>query len=103
MVMPNDAAWTAAKQKMAHLYKYPARYEDKIKGNQGTSVIRDISDPDSLTNMSIDMDITTPLVFNVNKQPKIGSKLWTLDDFIANKGATADYLLNTFGTSRRSA
>jgi hypothetical protein len=102
MVMPNDAAWTAAKQKMAHLYKYPARYEDKIKGNQGTSVIRDISDPDSLTNMSIDMDITTPLVFNVNKQPKIGSKLWTLEDFIANKGATAKYLLNTFGDTLRS-
>jgi hypothetical protein len=48
------------------------------------------------------MDITTPLVFNVNKQPKIGSKLWTLEDFIANKGATAKYLLNTFGDTLRS-
>ena len=102
MVLPTDAAWTAAKQKLAHLYKYPARYEDKIKGNDGTTVIRDIKDPDSLTNMSINMDLTTPLVFNVNKQPKVGSKLWTLEDFIANKGATAEYLLNTYGDTLRN-
>ena len=102
MVMPTDAAWTAAKQKIAHLYKYPARYEDKIKGNQGSTVIRDIADPDSLSNMSMNMDITTPLVFNVNKQPKVGSKLWTLEDFIANKGATAQYLLNTYGDTLRN-
>ena len=33
MVMPTDAAWTAAKQKIGSLYKYPEKYEDKIKGN----------------------------------------------------------------------
>lgn len=102
MVLPTDAAWTAAKQKIGHLYKYPEKYEDKEKGNQGTSVIRTIADPDSLAKMSMDMDLTTPLVYNVNKQPKVGSKLWTLEDFIANKGATAEYLLNTFGDTLRN-
>ena len=102
MVMPTDAAWTAAKQKIGGLYKYPEKYEDKIKGNEGTSSIRTIADPDSLANMSINMDLTTPLVFNVNKQPKVGSKLWTLEDFIANKGATAEYLLNTYGDTLRN-
>ena len=102
MVMPTDEAWIKAKQKLAHLYKYPEKYEDKQKGNQNSSVIRSIADPDSLANMSINMDLTTPLVFNVNKQPKIGSKLWTLDDFIANKGATAEFLLNTYGDTLRT-
>jgi hypothetical protein len=102
MVLPSDEAWTKAKQKLAPFYKYPARYEDKIRGNFGTSVIRNIANPDSLTNMSVEMDITAPLVFNVNKQPKVGSKLWTLEDFIANKGATAEYLLNTFGDTLRN-
>ena len=102
MVLPTDEAWTKAKQKLAHLYKYPDKYEDKEKGNLGTSVIRNIADPDSLSNMSLNMDLTTPLVFNVNLQPKVGSQLWTLEDFIANKGATAEYLLNTYKDTLRT-
>ena len=102
MVLPTDEAWTKAKQKLASLYKYPSKYEDKVKGNQGSSVIREIKDPDSLANMSMNMDITAPLVFNVNRQPKVGGKLWTLEDFIDNKGATAEYLLNTYGDTLRN-
>ena len=102
MVLPTDEAWTKAKQKLASLYKYPSKYEDKMKGNQGSSVIREIKDPDSLANMSMNMDITAPLVFNVNRQPKVGGKLWTLEDFIDNKGATAEYLLNTYGDTLRN-
>ena len=102
MVLPTDEAWTKAKQKLASLYKYPNMYEDKIKGNQGSTVYRTIQDPDSLANMSMNMDITAPLVFNVNRQPKVGGKLWTLEDFIANKGATAEYLLNTYGDTLRN-
>ena len=102
MILPTDEAWIKAKQKLASLYKYPEKYEDKDKGNYGTSVIRTIADPDSLSNMALEMDLTAPLVFNINKQPKVGGKLWTLEDFIANKGATADYLLNTFGDTLRN-
>ena len=102
MVLPTDEAWTKAKQKLASLYKYPNKYEDKVKGNQGSSVIREIKDPDSLANMSMNMDITAPLVFNVNRQPKVGDKLWTVEDFVANKGATAEYLLNTYGDTLRN-
>jgi len=104
MVMPTDEAWTKAKQKIASLYKYPNKYEDKQKGNEGTASYRTIADPDSLANMSMEMDLTSPLVFNVHKQPKLNgsTKLWDLDDFIANKGATAKYLLNTFGDTLRN-
>ena len=102
MVLPTDEAWTKAKQKLASLYKYPNMYEDKVKGNQGSTVYRTIKDPDSLANMSMNMDITAPLVFNVNRQPKVGGKLWTLEDFIANKGATAEFLLNTYGDTLRN-
>jgi uncharacterized surface protein with fasciclin (FAS1) repeats len=105
MVMPTDEAWQKAKEKIKHLYKYPSIYEDKYEseaGENAQTIFRTIADPDSLTNMSINMDLTTPLVFNIHKQPKTTSKLWELDEFVANKGATARYLLNTFGDTLRS-
>lgn len=102
MILPTDEAWTKAKQKLAPYYKYADKYEDKEKGNVGTTAYRTISNTDSLANMCMDMDITTPLVFNMNKQPKVGDKLWTLEDFIENKGATAKYLLNTYGDTLRN-
>ena len=104
MVMPTDEAWTKAKQKLATYYKYPQKYEDKRKADQGatTDIYRTIDNPDSLANMSMEMDLTTPLVFNVHKQPKKSSQLWTLEDFIADKGNSAEYLLNTFGDTLRN-
>ena len=101
MVMPTDAAWQKAKQKMLSLYKYADKYEDKVKGDQGTTAYRTIENVDSLRDMSIDMDLTTPLVFNVHKQPKTGDELWTLEQFIQDKGASAKYLLNTYGDTLR--
>ncbi|MBO7069219.1 MAG: hypothetical protein J6W52_11200 [Bacteroidaceae bacterium] len=104
MVMPTDEAWTKAKQKLASLYKYPSKYEDKIKGNgnNGTAPVRTIDNPDSLTNMSLNMDLVTPLVFNVNKQPKVGEELWKVEDFANDKGVSAKFLLNTYGDTLRS-
>ena len=75
MVMPTDMAWDKAKEKLEPLYKYPNRYEDKLKGNEGTSYVRNINDPDSVANLSMEMDITCPLVFNQHEQPEDGSYL----------------------------
>lgn len=102
MILPTDEAWTKAKQKLAPYYKYPNKYEDKDKGDVGTTAYRDIKDPDSLANMSMEMDITSPLVFNLNKQPKVGENKWTFEEFLENKGATAKYLLNTYGDTLRN-
>lgn len=103
MIVPTDEAWEKAKQKLAPLYKYPQKYEDKIKSNKGQGRnVREIKNPDSLANMCMEMDLTTPLVFNIHKQPKVGSNLWTLEEFAENKGATAKYLLNTYGDTLRS-
>lgn len=105
MVMPTDDAFEKIKQKIAHLYKYPSFYEDKYENEAGESnkvITRTISDADSLMNMSMLMDLTTPLVFNVRQQPKVGSKLWEAEDFIKDKGASAKYLLNTYGDTLRT-
>ena len=106
MVMPTNEALAKAKEKIAHLYKYPTSYEDRdeIEASEGGTKItnRTIKNPDSLANMSMNMDLTTPLVFNVKQQPKNGSKLWELEDFIKDKGASAKFLLNTFGDTLRT-
>ena len=108
MVMPTDEALAKAKEKIAHLYNYPKIYEDKDESEASENakvVTRSIGDQpqcDSLANMSMNMDLTTPLVFNVKQQPKIGSKLWELEDFIKDKGASAKFLLNTYGDTLRT-
>ena len=108
MVMPTDEALAKAKEKIAHLYNYPKIYEDKDESEASENakvVTRTIGDQpqcDSLANMSMNMDLTTPLVFNVKQQPKIGSKLWELEDFIKDKGASAKFLLNTYGDTLRT-
>lgn len=75
MVMPTDQAWEKAKEKLAPLYKYPNRYEDKVRGNEGIMYVRNINNPDSVANLSMEMDITCPLVFNQHEQPEDGSYL----------------------------
>lgn len=110
MLMPTNDAWNAAKEKLASSHVYAAQYDDKEKGNTGTkasvNLTKDVEgmDVDSWTKMSIEMDIVSPLVFNVNKQPKISpaSPLWTLDQFVASKGNEAKYLLNTYGDTLRT-
>ncbi len=111
MVMPTDEAWTKAKQKIAHLYKYPASYEDKDETESSENakpVPRYITEKneqyklDSIADMSMNMDLTTPLVFNINQQPKTGNQLWKIDEFIESKGANAKFLLNTYGDTLRT-
>ena len=47
-----------AKQKLASLYKYSNKYEDKLKGNEGWSFFFcDISNPDSLADVNMEADL----------------------------------------------
>ena len=49
--------WDKAKQKLAPLYKYADRYEDKLKGDEGYLIFNNISNPDSLTDLNIEADL----------------------------------------------
>ena len=103
MLMPTDVAWNAAYEKLKDAYKYASTYVDKTKGDMGTNVTIKNLDSDSLQKMSIEMDMVAPLVFNINKQPKInGEKMWTIEEFIQDGGERAEYLLNTYGDTLRN-
>ena len=103
MIMPNDQAWTAAYEMLKPSHTYAATYDNKYKGNLNSSETIKNLNPDSLQKMSIEMDLVSPLVFNIHKQPKINKEInWTLDEFKTDQGARADYLLNTFGDTLRT-
>lgn len=103
MVMPTDAAWNETYNKLAESHQYAARYEDKSKGDiSGTTTVVYLDVPDTLQDMSIKMDLVSPLVFNIHKQPKVGGEMWTLDSFKEKKGDGAEYLLNTYGDTLRA-
>lgn len=103
MLLPSDEAWNAAYTKLEASHRYASKYEDKSKGDQsGTSQVVVLEVPDTLQDMSIKMDLVSPLVFNINKQPKVGGEMWTLKKFRELKGDGAEYLLNTFGDTLRA-
>ena len=109
MLLPTDAAWDAAYERLKASHIYASNYDDKSKGDLNVSTTIKGLDPDSLQKMSIEMDIISPLVFNLHKQPKRGgSEMWTLDMFKTYKGNGGDpqnpnnYLLNTFGDTLRA-
>ena len=105
MLMPTDQAWDQAYEKLKYAYTYASTYEDKSKGdlNATNIAIKDL-DPDSLQKMNIEMDMISPLVFNLHKQPKRrgSTEMWTLDMFKTYKGDGSDYLLNTYGDTLRT-
>lgn len=108
MIMPTDQAWEDAKQMLEPYYNYAAKYADSEKLNQGQAVNttepRSVSNPDSLKAKSITMDIASPLCFNLHFQPNAGGDIgrWKLDDFLAQKGESAAYFLNTYGDTLRT-
>lgn len=108
MVMPTDAAWSAAYQRLSEAYNYATTYDDKSKGDLNTTATIKGLDPDSLKKMSLEMDLIAPLVFNIHKQPKRGEEMWTLEMFKTFKGdggkpnSPDEYLLNTFGDTLRN-
>lgn len=103
MIMPTDQAWTAAYEMLKPSHTYASYYENKVKGDLNSSeTVKDLK-PDSLQKMSIEMDLVSPLVFNIHKQPKINGEInWTLDEFKTDGGARAEYLLNTYGDTLRT-
>lgn len=103
MLMPTDNAWDATYEKLKSAYVYSPVYEDKTKGDENVTSGISIKglNADSLQKMSIEMDMISPLVFNVNVQPKVGGQMWTLDKFAQLKGEGAQYLLNTYGDTLR--
>ena len=46
-----------AKHKIASLYKYTKKYEDKLKGDEGTLIFCDINNPDSLADVNMEADL----------------------------------------------
>ena len=108
MIMPTDAAWDAAYEMLKASHKYATTYDDKSKGDLNSSATIKGLDPDSLEKMSIEMDLVSPLVFNLNKQPKRGEEMWTQEMFKTYKGdggksdSPDEYLLNTFGDTLRN-
>ena len=106
MVIPTDAGWNAAYEKLKPYYQYSTTYEDKTKGTMGTTLVYSGLNADSLSDMSINMDIITPLVFNVHKIGKANgdktAKMWELETFMPEKAASAEYYLNSYGDTLRS-
>lgn len=105
MLLPTNAAWMNARQKLEKYYNYAAKYADKEKMNLGGEApARIVSNPDSLKEKSLNMDLASPLCFNLHYQPKADGNIgrWNLDEFLAEKGNSAEYFLNTFGDTLRS-
>ena len=103
MLMPSDAAWNEAYTELAKSHVYATKYEDKSKGDlSGNTTVVTLEVPDTLQDMSIKMDLISPLVFNIHKQPKVGGEMWTVKKFSEAKGEGAEYLLNTFGDTLRA-
>lgn len=104
MVLPTDQAWDDTYQMLEPYYQYATTYENKKKGDNGTSEpIKMVEmERDSICKMSIKMDMISPLVFNIHKQPKVGGEMWTLEKFDELKGEGAEYLLNTIGDTLRA-
>lgn len=104
MIIPTDRAYQSAFEKLKGYYKYADSYLDSEKGNQNNpGLTRDVSNPDSLMEKSLHMDIYSPVVYNVNLQPNAYGKIgyWTIKDFLQNN-AQATYFLNTYGDTLRS-
>ena len=108
VLMPTDAAWDAAYEMLKESYVYATSYDDKSKGDLNASTtIKDL-DADSLQKTSIEMDLVSPLVFNLHKQPKklggSSTESWTLETFkeAMQTGENPEYLLNTYGDTLRA-
>ena len=109
MLMLSDPVWDAAFEKLKPSHVYASAYENKAKGDLGTTAYikgpdgKSPIDVDSLQRINIMMDLVSPLVFNIHQQPKIDDlKMWTLEDFLEDRGQRAKYLLNTYGDTLRT-
>ncbi|MDE5787015.1 MAG: hypothetical protein K2H79_00500, partial [Bacteroidaceae bacterium] len=107
MVLPTDEAWEATTKKLEKYYNYANVYLNKNDENMGKSnqkLFLSADTIDKFRTKNIDMDIISPLVFNLHEQPNAGGEKgrWQLEDFVKEKGASAEYFLNTFGDTLRT-
>lgn len=93
VILPTDQAWQAARDKISKYYNYASAYINKSEADNGVSKEFTLN-ADSLKELCLDMDLTSPLAFNINGQPKEGVGQLTAETFDTYKGALA-YLLNT--------
>ncbi len=104
MLLPTDNAWENAYQMLEKYYNYAPIYVDNSKANNGTTnVYKEVSNTDSLKDKCINMDILSPLCFNLSFQPDENGNIgrWNLDDFMQNY-SNARYFLNTYGDTLRT-
>ena len=114
MVIPTDNAWEAAVNKLSPLYNYVSTYPrmDKVKDDKTATMDiygarksyptgKGYETVDSLQAVNINMDIISPLVFNVNLQPQHNDQKWTTESFINGGYKNCEYLLTTFGDTIR--
>ncbi|MCD8301449.1 MAG: hypothetical protein LUC44_00350 [Prevotellaceae bacterium] len=104
MLLPTDNAWENAYQMLEKYYNYAPIYVDNSKANNGTTnVYKEVSNTDSLKDKCINMDILSPLCFNLSFQPDENGNIgrWNLDDFMQNY-SQARYFLNTYGDTLRT-
>ncbi|MBO4905754.1 MAG: fasciclin domain-containing protein [Bacteroidaceae bacterium] len=89
-ILPTDAAWNAAYDKMKPMYTYAEHYTnmDNLDNSLGiTSGEDEVGSADSLQNLSLRMDLASPLLFNVREQPRAEGQTsyWKTEDFISSK------------------
>ena len=116
MVVPTDIAWQNITEKIQPLYNYVSTYPrmDKVnlsatkaatmdifKARKGYATGKGYETVDSLKAVNIDMDIISPLVFNVNLQPQKDGQVWTMENFINGGYRDCEYLLTTVGDTIR--
>ena len=90
VVLPSDAAWNEAYQKMESWYTYANTYFDKskeealVKDNATAKKGMILTVTDSLKDISFAMDMVSPLAFNVRMQKRIPEQtnFWTVETFL---------------------
>lgn len=93
MVLPTDAAWEEAYKKVESWYTYANTYFDKTKED---ALVKDdntakrgmtLTVTDSLKDIAINMDMVSPLVFNVRGQKRIPEQpnFWTVETFLQHQ------------------
>lgn len=100
VVLPTDQAWQAAREKISPYYNYADAYINKSQEN--LQVDEELTlNPDSLKELCLDMDLASPLAFNIKGQPREGVGVLTKETFDAQKDALS-YLVNTVSDTLRN-
>lgn len=116
MIVPTDVAWESATNMLAPYYNYTTTYPDMSKtilaassdktvdiygARRGFVCGKGYETVDSLQTVNIEMDITSPLAFNLSSQPQVNGEVWTMEKFINGGYRNCEYLLNTQGDTIR--